>query len=52
MISISSQAIDGKSYQEMRSNLLSRAKQFIDVALTVADMDAASRIVEKFGGLF
>jgi hypothetical protein len=29
-----------------------RAKQFIDVALTVADMDAASRIVEKFGGLF
>ena len=33
MISISSQAIDASPYQEMRSNLLSRAKQFIDVAL-------------------
>ena len=30
MISISSQAIDASPYQEMRSNLLSRAKQFID----------------------
>ena len=52
MISISRQAIDAGSNHEMSSNLLSRAEQFIDVAFAVADMDAPSRIDEKFGGLF
>jgi hypothetical protein len=52
MISISSQAIDASPHQKMRSNLLRRAKQFIDVAFTVADMDAPPRIVKKFCGLF
>src|SRR5467141_2890904 len=33
MISISSETIDAGPYQEMRSNLLSCAKQFVDVAL-------------------
>jgi hypothetical protein len=51
MISISSETIDAGPYQEMRSNLLSCAKQFVDVALAVADMDAPSRITEEFGGL-
>jgi hypothetical protein len=35
----------------MRSKLLRCAKQFIDVALAVADMDAPPRMIEEFGGL-
>src|SRR5258707_8334918 len=48
---ISSETIDAGPYQEMRSNLLSCAKQLVDVALAVVDMDAPSRITEEFGGL-
>jgi hypothetical protein len=51
MISISSETIHADPHQEMRSNLLSCAKQFIDVALAVADMDVSPRIIEELGGL-
>src|SRR3984893_10824728 len=52
MISISGQAIDAGSHEEMCTSVLSRAKEFIDVALAITDMDAPPRIIEKVGGLF
>jgi hypothetical protein len=38
MISISDQAIDAGSHEEMGTSVLSRAKEFIDVALAITDM--------------
>jgi hypothetical protein len=52
MISISGQAIDAGSHEEMCTSVLSRAKEFIDVALAITDMDAPPRIIEKVRGLF
>jgi hypothetical protein len=52
MISISGQAIDAGSHEEMGTSVLSRAKEFIDVALAITDMDAPPRILEKVRGLF
>jgi hypothetical protein len=51
MISISGQAIDTGSHEEMGANVLSRAKEFIDTALAITDMDAPPRISEEFRGL-
>jgi hypothetical protein len=39
MISISDQAIDAGSHEEMCTSVLSRAKEFIDVALAITDME-------------
>ncbi len=51
MIAVSSKPINTGSHQEMRSNLLGEAKQLIDVALAVTDMNTSSRGREKVGRL-
>ncbi|KRR17824.1 hypothetical protein CQ14_37680 [Bradyrhizobium lablabi] len=47
MIAIACQAIDTGPYQEMRSNLLGGAKQFINIGLTITDMDALRWLLES-----
>jgi hypothetical protein len=51
VIPIPSQAVDTGPHQEMRSNLLCRAEQLVDVTLAITDMDASSRIAQQFRGL-
>jgi hypothetical protein len=48
---ISSQAVDTSPNQEVRSDLLCRAEELIDVALAIPDMHASSWIIQKFRGL-
>jgi hypothetical protein len=47
MVAITRQTVDTSSYQEMRSDFLPRAKEFIDVALAIADMNAFLWFTEK-----
>jgi hypothetical protein len=51
MVSVSGEAIKAGSHQKMRPNLLRDAEQFIDVALSVADMHTSLRLIRKFSGL-
>ena len=51
MAAIAGQAINARPNQEMGSDLLCRAKDFIDVALSVADMNAAHRITQCRRGI-
>jgi hypothetical protein len=51
MVSVSGEAINAGSHQKMRPNLLRDAEQFIDVALSVADMHTSLRLIRKFSGL-
>jgi hypothetical protein len=51
MIAISRQAINTGPHQEVGADLLCRAEEFVDVALSVADMNAARRIAQRFSGL-
>lgn len=51
VISIPGQAVDTGSYQKMSSNLLSDAKELIDVGFPIADMDASPRIIKQLSGL-
>ncbi|WP_333919205.1 hypothetical protein [Bradyrhizobium sp. CCBAU 45321] len=51
MIAIPGKPINTGSHQEMRSNLLGQAKQLIDVALAITNMNASSRGSEKIGRL-
>jgi len=46
VVAVASQAIDTGPHQEMRADLLGRAEKFVDVALAVADMDAAPRVIQ------
>jgi hypothetical protein len=47
MVAITRQTVDTSSYQEMRSDFLPRAKEFVDVALAIADMNAFLWFTEK-----
>src|SRR5258708_18635880 len=51
VIAVPSQAVDTGPHQEMRSDLLCRAEQLVDVALAITDMEASSRIAQQFRGL-
>src|SRR5689334_12438222 len=51
MIPVSRQAIDAGPDQKMGANLLRRAEELIDIALTVSDVDAARRIAQDCTGL-
>ena len=41
MLSVTGETIDAGTYQEMRVGIVRRAKQLIDIAFTVSDVDAA-----------
>ncbi|EGF30120.1 hypothetical protein IMCC9480_2187 [Oxalobacteraceae bacterium IMCC9480] len=47
MSAIAGQTIDACADKEMRTDILRSTEQFIDVALTVADVNATLRITEK-----
>ena len=47
VIPLPSQAVDTGPDQEVRSDLLRRAEQFVDIALAIADMDASSWIFPR-----
>jgi hypothetical protein len=47
MVATARQPVDTSAYEEMRSYFLPRAKQFIDIALTIANMDTSFRFTEK-----
>nr|WP_247892731.1 hypothetical protein [Azospirillum baldaniorum] len=49
-IATKGEPIDAGPHQEMRAHLLSQAEQLVDVALAIANVDAASRIAEQFRG--
>ena len=49
--SISSQAVDARSNQEMRSDLLCGAEKLIDVTLAITNMQAPSGITQELRGL-
>ena len=51
MVAVSRQPVDTRSDQEVGPEVLRGAEQLVDVALTIADMDACGRIVEQRGGL-
>lgn len=51
MIAVPGKPINTGSHQEMRSNLLGQAKQLIDVALAITNMNASSRGSKKVGRL-
>jgi hypothetical protein len=51
VIAVSGQAIDAGSHEEVRSDLLRCAKEFVDVAFAVADMNAPFRLSEQFRSL-
>jgi hypothetical protein len=51
MVSVSGQAIDAGPDQEMSADLLRCAEKFIDIALAVANVNAARRIAQGCGGL-
>lgn len=51
VIPVSGQAVNTGPDEEMRSDVLRRAKQLIDVALPIADVDTPRRIIEQLGGL-
>jgi hypothetical protein len=51
VIAIAGQAIDAGSYEEMSADLPSRAKQLVNVALPVADVNASLGLAEEFGRL-
>ena len=51
MIAIAGQAIDAGSYEEMSADLPSRAKQLVNIALPVADVNASVGLTEEFGRL-
>ena len=51
MTAISGQSIDAGPHKKMGADLKSRAKQFVDVALPIADVDTALRLAEKHCGL-
>ncbi|UWU67753.1 hypothetical protein N2602_31740 [Bradyrhizobium sp. NC92] len=48
---VAGKPINTGSHQEMCSNLLGQAKQLIDVALAISNMNASSRGSEKVGRL-
>src|SRR5689334_12480022 len=47
VVSIPRQTVDAGPDEEVCSDLLRRAEQFVDVALAIADMDTSSRIAQK-----
>ncbi|WP_166107512.1 hypothetical protein [Bradyrhizobium barranii] len=49
MIAVPGKPINTGSRKEMRSNILGQAKQLIDVALAITNMNASSRGCEKIG---
>jgi hypothetical protein len=51
MLAIASQPVHTGAHEKMRSHLLRRAEQFVDIALSITNMDTALRILEKRGGL-
>src|SRR6185437_5742227 len=51
VVSIACQSIDTRPHQEMGADLLGRAEELINVALTVADMNAARRVAQRCRGL-
>src|ERR1700731_3276383 len=46
MLTVSSQTIDASPHQEMRFEVSGGAKQFVDVALAITDMDASLRVLQ------
>ncbi|HEY6264681.1 MAG TPA: hypothetical protein VIW93_07755 [Candidatus Acidoferrum sp.] len=51
MFSIPRKAIHASAHQEMRANCFCSAKELVNIALQVADVNAAFRIVQKGRGL-
>ncbi|GLR92178.1 hypothetical protein GCM10007857_88980 [Bradyrhizobium iriomotense] len=51
MIAVPGKPINTGSPQEVRSSLVGQAKQLIDVALAITNMNASSRGSEKVGRL-
>src|SRR6266403_1526951 len=51
VIAVSGQAVDTGPHQEMRSDLLCRAEEFVDITLAITDMDASTWITQQFHGL-
>src|ERR1039457_150974 len=51
MVSVASHTVHTGSDNEVRAKLLSLAKQFIDVALSIPNVHASIRVFEKCGGL-
>jgi len=47
VIALTGQAIDARSYHEMGLGLLRSAEQFVDIALTVSNVNAALRPIQK-----
>ncbi len=46
MVSVSGEAINAGSHQKIHTNLLRDAEQFIDVALSIADIHTSLRLTE------
>ena len=51
VVAVPGQPVDAGPDQEMGSGFPGRAEQLVDVALAIADVDAASRLAEKLRGL-
>src|ERR671937_3269725 len=47
---IAGKTVDAAPDQKMRAEFLGQAKQLVDVALAIADVDAPSRVAEQRGG--
>jgi hypothetical protein len=48
VLTISREPVDAGTHEKVGAEIVCGAKQVIDVAFPVADVDAAHRIVEKF----
>ena len=51
VLAISGQPVHAGAHHEMRSHLLCRAEQFVNITLPIADVDTAARLVEQRCGL-
>ena len=51
VLAISGQPVHAGAHQEMRSHLLCRTEQFVNITLPIADVDTAPRLVEERSGL-
>src|SRR5436190_10514581 len=47
MFSVTSETIDAGTYEKMRVGIVRRAKQFVDIAFAVSNVDASLRIAQQ-----